>query len=82
MKKTLLMLAMTTAISTSAFAVDFGQKVELLAKAQSLSLFGVISPLGASSTTSLLAAAANANPAGLVTLAEYSSCSIRSPPPA
>src|SRR3569623_225978 len=69
MKKTLLTLAVTAAISTSAFAVDFGQKVELLAKAQSLSLFGVISPLGASSTTSLSAAAANANPAGLVTLA-------------
>src|SRR3569623_1921477 len=69
MKKTLLTLAVTAAISTSAFAVDFGQKVELLAKAQSLSLFGVISPLGASSTTSLSAAAANATPAGLVTLA-------------
>lgn len=69
MKKTLLTLAVTAAISTSAFAVDFGQKVELLAKAQSLSLFGVISPLGASSTISLSAADANANPAGLVTLA-------------
>lgn len=41
----------------------------MLAKAQSLSLFGVISPLGASSSMSLTAAQANADPVALVTLA-------------
>lgn len=69
MKKTLITLAISATIANTAFAVDFGQKVELLAKAQSLSLFGVISPLGASSTASLTAAQADSDPAGLVTLA-------------
>lgn len=63
-------LAVTAALASSpAMAADFGQKVEQLAKSQALSLFGTLGTLGASSTTSLSAAAANANPAALLTVA-------------
>lgn len=72
MKKTLISLAIASSLSGTAFAdqPDFGQEVESLARAQSLSLFGVSKPLDESSTISLSAAAANANPAKLVTLAK------------
>ncbi len=69
MKKTILSLAIASTFSGSAFAMDFGQKVEALAKAQSYSLFGVITPLGASSTTSVSAATANTDPKSLITVA-------------
>jgi hypothetical protein len=48
---------------------DFGREVESLARIQSLQLFGVFAPLGASSTLSLSAAAADANPAALISVA-------------
>jgi hypothetical protein len=48
---------------------DFGQKVESLARAQSLSLFGVIAPLNASSSKNLTAAQIEADPAGVITVA-------------
>jgi hypothetical protein len=48
---------------------DFGQKVESLARAQSLNLFGVIAPLNASSSKNLTAAQIEANPAGVITVA-------------
>ena len=69
MKKTLLSLAVLSAISGSACAMDFGQKVEQLAKAQSFDLFGVVSPLDASSSESISAADADADPTRLVTVA-------------
>lgn len=69
MNRTVLSLAIAGAFSSSAFAIDFGQKVEALAKAQSNSLFGVITPLGASSTTSVSAATANADAKTLITVA-------------
>jgi len=73
-KEILLSLAIASSVSLSgsAFAEldqDFGQQVEWLARAQSVKLFGVIKPLDDSSMISLSAAAANANPAKLVTLA-------------
>ncbi|MFO1426090.1 MAG: hypothetical protein U1F11_03775, partial [Steroidobacteraceae bacterium] len=49
--------------------IDFGRQVEALAKLESLPLFGIFSPVGASSTKSLTADQANANPAALVTVA-------------
>lgn len=68
MKKLALATAVA-AIAASAHAADFGQKVEQLAKAQSMSLFGLIGTLNASSTLDMDAAAINANPAGLLTVA-------------
>jgi hypothetical protein len=80
--KRLVALAVATAvtIATSASAtdfgqrhhrhsLDFGQKVEALARFQSLELFGTFGTLDESSTKSLSAAAAEANPAGLLTVA-------------
>ncbi len=49
--------------------IDFGRQVELLAKIESLPLFGVYAPLGASSGLSLTKEQAEANPAALVTAA-------------
>jgi secreted PhoX family phosphatase len=69
MKTKLLALAIGTACAATAGAADFGQKVEALLKAQSLSLFGVISPLSDSSTTQITGTAAQADPTKLVTLA-------------
>ncbi len=69
MNKTLLSLAIASSCAGSAFALEFGQKVEILAKAQSHSLFGVITPLGASSSTSVTAATANADAKTLITVA-------------
>ncbi len=48
---------------------DFGEKVAQLAKDQAEALFGIRGTLGESSTTSLSAAAADANPARLLTVA-------------
>ena len=50
-------------------AADFGQKVEALAKSQSLSLFGIVAPLNASSTANLSAAQIEADPASAITVA-------------
>ena len=73
MKKLLLAAAVTAAtlVTTATFAnaADFGQKVEQLAKSQSMSLFGTIGTLGASSTTQLTAAQVEASPASLLTVA-------------
>lgn len=69
MKTKLLALAIGTACAATAGAADFGQKVEALLKAQSLSLFGVISPLSDSSTAQITGTAAQADPTKLVTLA-------------
>jgi hypothetical protein len=50
-------------------SLDFGQKVEALARFQSLELFGTFGTLAESSTKSLSAAEAEATPAGLLTVA-------------
>jgi hypothetical protein len=67
MKRLLFAVAMGAAVSAN--AADFGQKVEALAKSQTLSLYGTAGTLTASSSTSLSKAAAEANPAGLLTVA-------------
>ncbi|HEY3700523.1 MAG TPA: alkaline phosphatase PhoX [Spongiibacteraceae bacterium] len=67
MKK--LLLAATIAVAVSTHAADFGQKVEQLAKSQSLSLFGTIGTLGASSSVQTSAADANADATKLLTVA-------------
>jgi hypothetical protein len=69
MKKLIALTVGAILVSSAAGAADFGQKVEQLAKAQALSLFGILGTLGASSSTDLSAAAANANPAALLTVA-------------
>lgn len=70
--KTLISLAIAGSFSAVALAEqpDFGQEVDMLATAKSIDLFGVTKPLKTSSTLSITAAAANANPAKLVTLAK------------
>jgi secreted PhoX family phosphatase len=50
-------------------SLDFGQKIEALARFQSLELFGTFGVLAESSTQSLSATAAEANPANLLTVA-------------
>ena len=76
----LAMLAAAAAIgaSTSALAtdfgpdfdrLDFGEQVEILARAQALKLFGTFGTLRASSSESITADAANADPTALVRLA-------------
>ncbi|HET8706691.1 MAG TPA: hypothetical protein VFM46_10350, partial [Pseudomonadales bacterium] len=67
MKKLLLVTAISAAVS--AHAADFGQKVEALAKAQAMSLFGTVGTLSASSTAQLTAAQINADPKSLLTVA-------------
>jgi secreted PhoX family phosphatase len=67
MKKLLVAAAIIAAASAN--AADFGQKVEQLAKSQSISLFGTLGTLGASSTTQLSATQAEATPAALLTVA-------------
>ena len=64
-------MAVGIALSATAFAAgpDFGQLVEHLAGAQSVKLFGTAGTLAASSTASISADAANANPTALVRLA-------------
>jgi hypothetical protein len=51
------------------FDIDLGKQVEALAKIEALPLFGIFAPLGASSTASLTADQANANPKALATVA-------------
>lgn len=64
-------MAVGFALSATTFAAgpDFGQQVEQLAREQSVKLFGTAGTLAASSTASISAAAANANPTALVQLA-------------
>lgn len=62
-------VALATATVATAGGPDFGQKVELFAKSQARYLFGTFGTLGASSTASISAAAANTDPRALVTLA-------------
>ena len=73
MMQTLILFTLLGAVSVTAFASqgqDFGQEVEALSKARSIKLFGIISPLEESSTLSISAAEADANPTNLVTLAK------------
>ncbi|HVP28538.1 MAG TPA: alkaline phosphatase PhoX [Myxococcota bacterium] len=60
-------------LAASGFALgafDFGLQRDFLMKIQSFALFGVIAPVDASSTASIDAATANANPAALATVAK------------
>jgi hypothetical protein len=50
--------------------IDFGAWIQVQLRLLSLPLFGVLQPVGASSTASIDAATANANPAALVTVAK------------
>lgn len=68
-RKTLLCAGICAAITGTASAHDFGQGVEKLAKALAPVLFGTQGTLDESSTASLTADQANANPAALVTVA-------------
>lgn len=61
--------AIVAAMASTAAASDFGEKTEQLAKALSVRLFGVIDPLDASSTISLTAEQAEADPSKLMTAA-------------
>ena len=73
MKKALLCAAIITvggAFAANASASDFGQKTQQLAKALSVLLYGVPGSLDKSSTASLTAAQADANPAGLAVVAQ------------
>lgn len=80
--KQLVALAVATAVSIATTAsatdfqhrhhrhsLDFGQKVEALARFESLELFGTYGALSESSTKSLSASAAEAHPASLLTVA-------------
>ncbi len=72
-KHTLIAIAMMGIISGAACAsqdLDFGLQVDHQAFAQSNKLFGVIKPLEESSTLSISAVMANADPTSLVTLAK------------
>jgi len=68
-KKQLLCAALCTAVTGTASATDFGRAVETLAKVAAPLLFGTRGTLEESSTKSLTADEANANPAKLVTVA-------------
>ena len=73
MNKKLLQVAFcatAATIATTAYASDFGEKTEELAKALSAKLFGVAGTLDQSSTVSLTAAQADADPAALATVAK------------
>lgn len=72
MKKASLNIAIGAAVlslASTAAASDFGEKTQQLAKALALRLFGTAGVLDESSTASLTADQANANPAGLATVA-------------
>lgn len=73
MKKTIIVLAIGLAVTGTAKAIDFGQKVELLAKAKSAQLFGVKSPLDASS---IAQASASATGCELITVASGLKCEV------
>lgn len=66
----ILALAGSTGVAAASnFNIDFGKQVEALARLEALPLFGVLAPLGASSTASITADQANANPLALATAA-------------
>jgi secreted PhoX family phosphatase len=67
--KKLVFVAAAVAAALSVHAADFGQKVEALAKSQSLSLFGVSGTLGASSAVQRTAAELEADPTSAITVA-------------
>ena len=69
MRIKLLCAAVAAATATTVSATDFGQKAEQLAKALSPSLFGTLATLDESSTDSLTAEQANADPRKLLTVA-------------
>src|SRR5436190_1108276 len=58
----------TTAAAVAAF--DFGEFRDNQLDAHSMQMFGIVTPVSASSTDSISAAAANADPTALVTLAK------------
>ncbi len=75
MKKVTIVVAALAAIALGVAggalaAIDFGVQRDNTLRAQSTALFGVAGPLGASSTASIDAATANADPAALVTVAK------------
>lgn len=74
MKLKVLTLAISSVLAASAAnALDFGQKTEQLAKAQSLSLFGTLGTLGASSTVQLASSAAACD---LISVAPGLTCNV------
>jgi hypothetical protein len=81
-KKQLLCVALCAATAGTASAADFGQAVETLAKVAAPILFGTLGTLEESSTKSLTADEANANPAALVTVARGLRVSVVSANPA
>lgn len=84
MKKKLLhaaVCATAASLASTAFASDFGEKTEQLAKAMSEKLFGVNGTLDSSSTASVTAAQANADPTSLATVAKGLKISVASADP-
>ena len=69
MKKAFLYAALFAASATAVSAADFGEKTQQLAKALSPVLFGTLGSLDESSTRSLSAAEADADPRNLLTVA-------------
>src|SRR5262245_52925289 len=64
-------LAAASAVAAGpAAAVDLGMRMEQLLRALSVNLFGVVNPVQSSSLASVSAAAAEANPVSLVTMAQ------------
>ena len=80
--KRLVVFATAAALTGGAYALDFGQKIEQQLKASSLSLFGVLNTVNASSTTQITGAQAEADPTQLVTLAPGLSATVVSKDPA
>ncbi len=81
MRNKLLYAALCAATATAVSAADFGQKTQQLAKALSPFLFGTLGTLDESSTLSLTAAEADANPAKLLTVAKGLKVSVVSADP-
>ena len=81
MRKTLLYAALFATTATAVSATDFGEKTEQLAKVLSPFLFGTLGTLDESSTVSLTAAEADANPAKLLTVANGLKVSVVSAKP-
>src|SRR5262245_30473387 len=69
MDRKLIAAVLGSTVFTTAGAVDFGREAEVLLRAQTPVLFGVLGSLNASSTTQTTGAAAQADPRHLVTLA-------------
>jgi len=80
--KRLVVFAAAAALTGGAYALDFGQKIEQQLKASSLSLFGVLNTVNASSTTQITGAQAEADPTQLVTLAPGLTATVVSKDPA